>query len=170
VKTQVEALGGKISVQSELNKGTVFKIIFTQPDEVSKQIFHENDAVQLYYDGNLKVTVIQWKRPVSSEEYRETFRVVLDSLKIYKTPGWISDVRKQGVVSTEDQQWLVQTLGAEAIRYGLKRVAVIGFKDPLRADYYGRIKLATSENGADMRIFNSMEEALEWMQSYETIS
>jgi signal transduction histidine kinase len=170
VKTQVEALGGKISVQSELHKGTVFKIIFTQPDEVTKQIFHESDAVQLYYDGNLKVTVIQWKRPVSSEEYRETFKVVLDSLKIYKTPGWVSDVRKQGVVSAEDQQWLVQTVGTEALRNGLKRIAVIGFKDPLRTDYYERIKIATSENGADMKIFNSMEEALEWMQSYETAS
>jgi signal transduction histidine kinase len=165
VKTQVEALGGKISVQSEPGKGTIFKIIFTQPDEVSKQIFHENESVQLYYDGNLKVTVIQWKGSVSSEQYRDTFKVVLDSLKIYKTPGWISDVRRQGVVSAEDQQWLVQSLGPEAIRYGLKRIAVIGFKDTVRSDYYELIRKTSAANGLELQVFNSMEEALEWMRT-----
>jgi chemotaxis protein histidine kinase CheA len=28
VKTQVERLGGKISVESQLNKGTTFKLVF----------------------------------------------------------------------------------------------------------------------------------------------
>ena len=31
-KTQVEALGGQISVESEVNKGTTFKIVFTKID------------------------------------------------------------------------------------------------------------------------------------------
>jgi signal transduction histidine kinase len=164
VKTQVEALGGKISVQSEPHKGTTFKIIFTQPDEVSKQIFHESDHVKLYYDGNLKLTVIQWKNAVSSEQYRGTFKIVLDSLKVYKTPGWISDVSKQGVISSDDQKWLVQSLGPEAIRHGLKRIAVIGFKDPLRADYYELIRKTSAANGLEFQVFGSMDEALEWMR------
>lgn len=164
VKTQVVALGGKISVQSEPDKGTTFRIIFTQPDEVNKQVFHENDAVQLYYDGNLKVTVIQWKRTVTSEEYRKTFKVVLDSLKIYKTPGWISDERKQGTISREDKHWLIQTLGPEAITHGLKRIAVIGLNESKPIDYLEIIKKASIAKGADFRLFNTMDEALAWMR------
>jgi hypothetical protein len=163
-KTQVEALRGKISVQSELDKGTTFKIIFTQPDEISKQVFYENAAVQLYYDGNLKVIIIQWKRNVSSEEYREAFKVALDSLKIYKTPGWISDVRKRGVVSYEDQKWLIEKVGAEAVKYGLKRIAVIGFEDSVREDYFNFVRKASGNMGAEFLLFDTMEKALQWMQ------
>lgn len=164
VKTQVEALGGKISVQSQLDNGTTFKMIFKQPDEVNKQVFHENDAVQLYYDGNLKVTVIQWRRNVTSEEYREAFKIVLDSLKVYKTPGWISDVTKQGNVNSEDRQWLIQSLGTEAVKYGLKRIAVVGVSERMRIDYYELIQRASVANGVELQLFNSMEEALKWMQ------
>jgi signal transduction histidine kinase len=36
VKTQVEALGGKISVKSEVNKGTEFKIVFKKEEKNEK--------------------------------------------------------------------------------------------------------------------------------------
>lgn len=163
VKTQVEALGGKIAVQSEPDKGTTFKLIFTQPDEVSKQVFHENDAVQIYYNANLKITVIMWKKSVSSKEYREAFQIMLDSLKIYKTPGWISDVSKQGQITDDDQRWLIQTIAPEAIKGGLKFIAVVGFSDPERASYYSVIRKASSVNNINLQVFNSMDNALKWM-------
>jgi signal transduction histidine kinase len=164
VKTQVEALGGKITVTSEPDKGTTFKLVFTQPDEVNRQIFHENDAVQLYYDGNLKITVIIWKRDVTSKEYRDAFTVVFNSLKIYRTPGWISDVRKQGLVSAEDQGWALQTLAREAIENGLKQIASIGFDETKPSGYYEMIKKSAAEHGVQYRVFNTMEEAMKWMK------
>jgi signal transduction histidine kinase len=164
VKTQVEALGGKITVTSEPDKGTTFKLVFTQPDEVNRQVFHENDAVQLYYDGNLKITVIVWKRHVTSKEYRNAFTVVFNSLKIYKTPGWISDVRKQGPVSVEDQSWALQTLAREAIENGLKQIATIGFDETQPSGYYEMIKKTAAEHGVQYRVFNTPEEAMKWMK------
>jgi signal transduction histidine kinase len=164
VKTQVEALGGKITVESKPGKGTTFKLVFTQPDEVSKQIFHENDAVQLYYDGNLKITVIVWKRKITSEEYRDTFRRVLDSLKIYKTPGWISDIRKQGMVSEDDQKWLLRTLAPDAIKSGLRQIAVVGIDAIEPTPYHKLIEKVTAENGIRFRSFNAIDDALKWMK------
>jgi signal transduction histidine kinase len=164
VKTQVEALGGKIVVQSELNVGTTFSIVFVQPEEVSRQVFHENDAVQLYYDGNLKITVIVWKRNVTSKEYRETFTIVLDSLKIYRTPGWISDLRQQGDISDEDQKWLFRTLAQEAVKSGLRQIAIIGFNEEAKAKYFDRIKRVTTENAVGLGLFDNMEDALQWMR------
>lgn len=163
VKIQVEALGGKISLESEPGKGTVFKLVFTQPEEVSKQVFHENDAVQLYYDANLKITVIVWKRNITSEEYRDTFMRVLDSLKIYKTPGWISDIRKQGNVSEDDQQWLLRTLAPDAIASGLRQVAIVGFNKN-DSIYYKFIEKVATEYAIQFRSVATMDEALKWMR------
>ena len=165
VKTQVEALGGQIEVESAPGHGTTFKIFFTEPEEVKKQVFHDTDAASVYYDGHLKITVIQWKKSVTSEEYRRTFSVVLDSLKVYKTPGWISDTRKQGVVSEADQQWLFKTLTTDAINSGLKHVAIVGeITDHRRQPYYEKISKLTLTYNLNLRFCNSMEEALTWME------
>ena len=161
VKTQVEALGGKISVESEPNKGTVFQITFTQPEEVHRQIFHDSEAVQLYYDGNLKICVIRWKKQASSKVYRETFSVALNALKVYKTHGWISDVSQQGTVAEEDQLWLFNTLAPEAIDNGLRQIAIVGADETSR--YFKRFRKTSDANQVGLRFFSSMDEALLWM-------
>ena len=165
VKTQVEALGGQIQVESAPGHGTTFKILFTEPEEVKKQVFLDTDAASVYYDGHLKITVIQWKKSVTSEEYRRTFSVVLDSLKVYKTPGWISDTRKQGVISEADQQWLFKTLTTDAINSGLQHVAIVAETgDQSRQSYYERISKLTLTYNLNLRFCSSMEEALSWME------
>jgi hypothetical protein len=146
------------------DRGATFTLMFPQPDEVSRQVFYESDAVQLYYDARLQVTVIQWKRHATSNEYRTTFERVLEALKVYKTPGWVSDARHQGAVSDEDQQWLMRNLAEEATANGLRQIALVGFDDPVRAGYFHRIVNVTNERGVAMRTFRSMEEALQWMK------
>lgn len=164
VKTQVEALGGKIELESSPDHGSTFRIFFTEPEEVHKQVFHDTDAARVYYDGHRKISVIEWKRNVTSQEYRQTFSVVLDSLKIYKTPGWISDTRKQGVVSEEDQEWLLRMLTTETIDSGL-HIAVIGMNEQNeeRRSYYERIVDASKMYNLNIKFCDDMEEALAWM-------
>lgn len=163
VKTQVEALNGKIEVESEINNGTFFKLTFITPEAVDRQVFFESEAAQLYYDAHLNNTVIIWKRNITSIEYRNAFETVLQTLKTYRTPGWIADLRNQGTVLQEDQLWFVTNVVPEAVRNGLKRIATIGFNDPIRKDYYDRMIVKSAELGVTLRVFNSMEESMAWM-------
>jgi signal transduction histidine kinase len=166
VKTQAEAMDASISIQSEPDKGTRFDLAFSEPEEVGHQVFYDNDAVQLYFDAHRGTTVIVWKRNISSKEYRETFEALLNSLKVYNTPGWISDVRNQGVVAEEDQQWFARTITQEAIKNGLKRVAVVAFPEIKRSPYYQRMESVSDTLGINMQVFETMEDAKNWMEKF----
>lgn len=166
VKSQMEIMGGKVAVTSEPDKGTLFRLTFPVPEDVDKQYFFENDAAQLYYDANLNNTVIIWKRNVTSEEYRRVFEVVLQTIKTYSTPGWIADLRNQGVIQPEDQQWFVNTILRTAHQNGLHRIGAVGFTDPIRKDYFERMKKITQELGIELRVFDSIEGAVSWMARF----
>lgn len=165
VKTQIEVLEGTISVESELNKGTSFSIYLPKPEDIEEQVFLENEAVRLCYDANINNTVILWKRHVTSAEYRGAFEAVLQTLRSYNTPAWIADLRRQGSIDPEDQKWFMTSVLPEAVRCGLKRIGAIGFANPIRKAYYDKMIAKTAELGIELRVFDTMEHAKDWMKA-----
>ena len=142
-----------------MNEGTLFRVILPKPHEVDHQVFLENEAAQLYYDAEINTTVMNWKRTITSQEYRAVFETIVQTLKTYHSPGWIADLREQGKVLEEDQLWFVSTILPEAIRTGLKRIIAIGFKDPIRKTYYERMKAKTAEFGLEFYACDTLDEA-----------
>ncbi len=166
VKTQVDTLGGSIEIESEINKGTTFQITLPTPRNVSQQIFYDSESAKIYYDADINNTVIVWKKNITSMEYRRAFQAVLYTLKTYNTPGWIADLRFQGVVEDSDQLWFLSTVIPEAVRCGLKRVAAVGFHDPIRKNYYNRMIEKSTEAGVTLKVFDSLEAAVSWMEGF----
>lgn len=164
VKSQIDSLNGTITIQSGINQGTAFSIYFPVPEAVERQIIFESDTATIYYDATINNTVIIWKKAITSKAYREAFEAVLNTLKNYRTPGWIADLRLQGAVPAEDQVWFIETILTEAVRNGLTRIATIGFKDPIRQDYFNRMQKKVAEFGVTLLIFDELEEAREWMR------
>lgn len=163
VKSQVEIMNGRIEVESEPDKGTLFRLTFPIPEDVDRQVFFENESAQLFYDANINNTVIIWKRNVTSEEYRKAFEVLLQTIRTYNTPGWIADLRNQGVILPQDQQWFISNVLKTAADNGLIRIGAVGFNDPIRKDYYQRMISKTAEFGVELKVFGSIEEAVDWM-------
>lgn len=168
IKTQLETLGGSIAVESEINKGTTFTISLPDVPNMDEQVLLENEAAKLFYDANTNNTVIIWKRLITSAEYHQVFENVLQTLRTYNTPAWIADLRSQGVVSEIDQKWFMNTVLPQAVECGLKRIATIGFTDPVREVYYKNMQLKTKELGIDLKVFDSMDSAKCWIESYFT--
>lgn len=165
VKTQMELMGGSISVQSELNIGTTFILTFKKPAEVEGQICYDSEYGQIYYNARLNLCGIVWKKQVTSEAYRDLFMRCLDILRLYNTPFWISDLRNQGKVPAEDQIWMLTTILPDAINNGLSHIAVI--YDPLQhnEDYRERIKQNMQQMGTSVKFFHSKHEAEAWFES-----
>lgn len=161
----MDIMRGTIEVESEPGSGTLFRLSFLVPQDPSKQVFFENDSAQLYYDAGNNNTVIIWKKNVSSIEYRKVFEAVLLTIKTYKTPGWIADLRNQGKIDSEDQKWFISTVLQMAYDNGLRKIATIGFHDPIRTEYYNRMVAVFEYLGIEMRVFDSMEKAVAWMTS-----
>ena len=165
VKTQMELMGGSISVQSELNIGTTFTLTFKKPAEVEGQICYDSEYGQIYYNARLNLCGIIWKKQVTSEAYRALFMRCLEILRLYNTPFWISDLRNQGRVPAEDQIWMLTTILPDAVNNGLTHVAVI--YDPLQhnEDYLEKINQNMQHAGTSVKFFHSKYEAEVWLES-----
>ncbi len=94
----------------------------------------------------------------------------LDMVRLYHTPFWLSDLSKQGIVSTEDQKWMVNTILPEAISQGLRKIANIYYDGQPNEDYRNRIKETTLKLGAEIEFFTDRKRAEEWVDSFiETV-
>ncbi|MFN7258325.1 MAG: sensor histidine kinase [Cyclobacteriaceae bacterium] len=167
VKTQVGMMDGTIEIESELNKGTLFRITLPKPKEIERQVLLEVEAADLHFDAELNTTVINWKRNISSAEYHTVFDTILQTIKNYNTPSWIADLRHQGKIGDEDQIWFVSKVLPEAVRTGLKRVVTVGFTDPSRKIYLDRMKEVTAQLGLDFFVCQSMDEARDVVKSFQ---
>lgn len=165
MKTQIEVLKGKIQLNSALNVGTTFTILVPGMEDIQNQMFFENECAQLYYDARTNCINIVWKRTITTKEYRETYETLLQTVRVFHSPGWIADLRNQGTVDDSDRVWFLESVLPEAARYGLRRNAIIRHQDhPNSVNILRGIEQA-KELGIEARIFDSMEEAKVWMQA-----
>ncbi|MBX2962742.1 MAG: hypothetical protein KF687_09530 [Cyclobacteriaceae bacterium] len=165
VKSQVDTLGGNISVTSELNKGTTFTICFPKPDDIEGQICYDSEYGQIYYNARLNTAGIHWKKQVTSEAYRDLFMKSSEIQRTYNTPYWIADLRKQGTIKQEDQVWMVTHIIPESVRNGL--TWIVGIYDPTQHndEYRERIRQAISKSGSMVHFCTDPTEAERWINA-----
>ncbi|HEY3430820.1 MAG TPA: ATP-binding protein, partial [Cyclobacteriaceae bacterium] len=125
VKSQIESLGGKIELDSALNVGTTFSVYFKIPESVEGQVCFESDYGTIYYNARTNTAGMVWRQQPTSEEYRTLFKKCYEIVRLYNTPYWLSDLRKQGTIPPEDQKWMSENILVDAIQNGLKRIAGI---------------------------------------------
>lgn len=165
VKTQIETLGGTINVDSAPDAGTSFTLCFSEPETVERQLFHESDAVKLFFDAHLNIVVIEWKKRPSSKEFRNAFQSVLGSLQVYHSPGWIADVTDLGKIDDEDLEWFMQEIYPQLSDKSLKKVAYVLRNETATAnEEMKNIISVASKTSVAVKVFPDFEQAVLWME------
>ncbi len=166
VRLQIESLGGKVEVSSELNIGTKFIVSFPDTQDVEGQIVFESDFGSIFYNAHTNCAGIIWKSHVSSEQYRTLFKKCLEMVRLYHTPYWISDLSKQGTISPDDQKWMLTTIMPEAIRQGLRKIANVHIPGQNNGEYRNRIKETSVKLGAEIEFFTDRKKAEQWIDHF----
>ncbi len=167
VKLQVEALGGYITVDSEINRFTKFTIYLKRPVDIQRQVLLQEPYAEIFFDAQINSTGIIWHGPVTSDQYRSVFSKCLDFVKVYNTPNFISDLSDQGHIEKNDQLWMFSEILPEAARNGLSRIAAVrpDATDAHILDYLRSINETLVKLGIWQQFFLSMEDALEWIET-----
>lgn len=166
VKLQVEALGGSIDIESEINRFTTFTIRIQKPKNLQRQILYKEAHAELFFDALINATGVIWHGPITSEQYRSAFLKCLDFLKSYNAPNYITDLTHQGPIEKQDQLWMLSEILPAAAGNGLRRIATIR-PDALDAhvsDYLSDINTALKNFDVVQKYFLSMQAAVEWLQ------
>lgn len=166
VKLQVEALGGHITVDSDINRYTKFTVYLKKPEDIQRQVLLKERYAEIFYDAQLNATGIIWQESVTSEQYRQVFAKTLDFVKVYNTPNFIADLSRHGYIDKEDQRWMFREIIPESARNGLTRIATVHPNaDSHINNYIESIQGVTAPFGITQRYFTSMQEAVEWIES-----
>jgi signal transduction histidine kinase len=165
VKLQSESLGGRVEVNSELNKSTTFTIYLPTPENIEMQVLYDQPYARIFYDAKMNATGVKWFGPVTSEAYRKVFNKCLEFLLAYNTPNWISDISEQGPISLEDQQWMFKSILPQAVRNGLKRIAGIrpDAHDEEIVGYLNGIKATIAALNIEQAYFRDLQSAADWV-------
>lgn len=160
VKMQAEALGGSITVDSEVDKFTEFKVRLKKPENADRQILFQGEKAEIFFDATLNCIGVSWRKP-DFQEYKILLKKVLDFIKVYNMPNFITD-RAAG--NYEDEQaryaFLLDML-QEASKNGLMRLAAVLAPNELHDD--NGFTSLLSRFGIEVRYFNNYGEAIGWI-------
>lgn len=166
VKSQVESLGGKIEIKSQLNVGTAFFIYFKITTDIDGQVILNNSCCNLFYNARINAMGIIWKRQPEGYEYQNIFNKSLEMMILYHTPYWISDMRQQGNIDEGNQRWLFTEIIPSAIRLGLRTVLCICSPQQLTEHYRIKLKETTNKLGIDTVYFETQKAAEDWIDTH----
>lgn len=164
VKLQAEALGGGITVESEVNRYTLFTVKLKKPVNAERQLlYHEEDA-EIFYDARLNSIGTIWNKPVNQAEYQLVLKKLIDFIQVYNTPNYISGPFVKGGMSAGERAATFVTIIPEAARHGLKRLAVT-FEETLPDELVKEVKSKLSKMGVEIEVFHKLENAIYWIES-----
>ena len=132
-----------------------------------KTIILDNNFAEIYYDSQLKLSVIIWKnKTMTSLQYRDSFELMLKFSETNTVYNFLSDTIKQGVVSPEDRKWFQEYAIPEAKKTGLRRGAVVTSGSVFKTYYLNLILKSTNKFNIPLKLFKSQKDAIEWLKSF----
>lgn len=121
----------------------------------------DHDKAVLQYNEKTNSIELIWKKYQDEATYKMLFTKGAEAIAEFKASGWLSDIRKEGVVGTSLSSWMQQEVLPKAMKNGLKKIAVVMDADIFKEFYVDNIKKNTGKEM--MRYFDSVESANEWL-------
>src|SRR5688572_18506382 len=94
-----------------------------QTNKINPTIEFDNDFIHVFIDEGICFMISEWKRNVSSEEYRNGHLTFISMLKKYNITHWIVDSTNLGEITVEDEEWFLNELIPKVLQTGVKKVA-----------------------------------------------
>ncbi len=130
-----------------------------------QEIIFDKDFAVIKLDKELSLMELEWKRIISSSEYREGFRCVLENIENNSIARIITDSRKQGIIAPEDRIWLETEMIPKAIKGGLRYIATVMSENVFKKYYLNQIVKQSTKSGIEMELFDNYNNAKNWILS-----
>jgi signal transduction histidine kinase len=167
VKLQAEALGGSISVTSELNKFTHFSVRLKKPENANRQILLAEETSEIFFDATVNCIGIVWKK--STADPITVLRKIIEFIKVYNTPNYIADLSATPISHLPASEILFTYIIPETAGSGLKRVAVITPAN-VNGEHFTNTEQLLSAYKVSLHYFTDVNNALNWIKTENELS
>ena len=136
------------------------------------RLFTTPDYLSLSYRPDLDFLVARWLRPVSGDETRQGYRLILEAAQACACPFWLLDGRRRYPADAETTRWgleeffpqLYATLGQQVFMSQLLSPSYQTLTDALPA--FQQAEQAVGRT-YQMRRFNDETQAVGWLQQHQ---
>ena len=130
---------------------------------MSEIVFDNEHAIMTYSKTDLAIELI-WKTDVTSDEFRKAYNNGLEFASQNKVQLFLSDIRKEGLVSLEDVKWLTLEVIAKASQIGIKKIALINEEELIFSSIYAESLKKKIENfSIQVNVFSDISSARTWL-------
>jgi hypothetical protein len=130
---------------------------------VEKKILEATFAT-VYYTEEKSLGKIVWHGVPTSEDYKKPFLALIDlAKKGHSVTRFLSDIRKQGVVSPDSRKWFEKEMVPAAVENGLKRAAVVSGSNAFKMYYINLILSTVNKFNLPFKIFNDEGKAIDFL-------
>lgn len=126
------------------------------------KVLLEHEKATLQFNQETNSIELIWKKFQDDATYKLMFTTGVEQLRQFGAAGWLSDIRKEGVVGPLTSQWMQKEILPKAISYGLKQIAIVMDADVFSQFYVKNIESNTT--GGLMKYFDSPELARNWLK------
>ena len=112
-----------------------------------------------------QILYAEWKGYATSAEFRAALLKGVQAMREHHVVGYVSDARKAKVFVAEDLQWVSEVWLPQAVKAGLKRMAMVTAEEGLSKAIIEEVAKEIDNHGLSMRKFNSVAAATVWAQS-----
>ncbi|SKC81936.1 hypothetical protein [Ohtaekwangia koreensis] len=124
--------------------------------------YYDNDCKTIWYDEVHHILIASWKLTPTSDEFRACMMVAINAMKKFNTGRIVYDLTSQGMLMTEDKQWLADEWRTMAIAAGHSHVSFVT-ADDLLVKISAESMMEMAKQDIPYAYFSNMEDAVSWI-------
>jgi hypothetical protein len=128
------------------------------------QIYLDEPYLSIRWRSVPQILFAEWKGYATSEEFRAALLKGVQAIREHHVVGYVSDARKAKVFVAEDMKWVSEVWLPQALKAGLKRMAMVTAEEGLGKAIIEDVTREINNHGLAMRKFNSVASATVWAQ------
>ncbi len=126
----------------------------------------KTDYLSIAHETSDNIIQMNWTTTPSSPEFRKGMGELINAIRETKCGKVVTDTRKLGAISPEDQEWSATEWATEAIKTGYRKLAIV-----MPEDVFGLMSVEDTMNSvqSDQLVsfgyFRTTDEAKKWLSS-----
>jgi hypothetical protein len=133
------------------------------------RILNEKYA-EVAYNPVWQASVITWKDFASPEQFKETFKIGLEILENHNCIYWVEDMKFGKAVPNVVAEWVKNNFFTQVASRGVRKVAFLIEKNPMRKLYADNIKESIQMAGLQLKYFENRLDMERWIRQGEFLS
>jgi len=136
---------------------------------MNKVVVLDTEYATLWYYPEAKIVHHKWNKFIYGAEFRQVLEKGLEIFKENGAQKWLSDDRLNSALPTEDLNWSMNDWFHRAFGAGWKYWAIMMPDKVAGQMNMNRIMKRNIELGLNIKVFDDIDEALEWLKNPESL-